>query len=479
MSLKQLTQGIQNKRASVLVGLLLLISDLAIIMCSFYLATQIRRALIPYIGGVVFWPIYKPLVFLCMGFVALLFYFNDLYPGFGKTAVKEIEKTSTLLTLVFLFLGGTTYLLNAYEQFPRSVFILAWIIGIVFLPLLRFFIRNRILKYSWYGTPVLFVTDGTASNSTLKALQNCRRMGWNPLAIYYLGNDIQGLDNFSIPIISSWNTFLDLKNEHKVNTVIFSAEPNQENSRRIRNLSGEFKRVTLIIPYYNLGSLWVKPRDLEGYMGLEVTYHLLDTGSKHIKRFIDIVGSIVLLFFLSPFFIVFSLMVLIESSSPVFFRQERLGRNNKNFSALKFRSMTTNAEEELITFLENNPEAREEYEKYHKLSVDPRITKIGRILRKYSLDELPQLWNVLRGEMSLVGPRAYMPSELHEIGDFTGLILIVRPGMTGWWQVMGRHNTSFARRLRMDEYYISNWSLWMDLYIIYKTFWVVLQGTGT
>jgi Undecaprenyl-phosphate galactose phosphotransferase WbaP len=264
-----------------------------------------------------------------------------------------------------------------------------------------------------------------------------------------------------------------------VNIAIFSAEPNQENSRWIRNFSEEFKKVTLIIPYYNLGSLWVKPRDLEGYLGLEVTYHLLDTGSKYIKRFIDIGGSILLLFFLFPFFIVFSLMILIESSSPVFFRQERLGRNNKNFSALKFRSMITNAEEELKTFLENNPEAREEYQKYHKLSVDPRITKIGRFLRKYSLDELPQLWNVLRGEMSLVGPRAYMPSEADEIGDFTRLILRVRPGMTGWWQVMGRHNTSFVRRLRMDEYYISNWSLWMDLYIFYKTFWVVIQGTGT
>jgi len=376
-------------------------------------------------------------------------------------------------------LGGTTYFLNIYDLYPRSIFLLTWIIGIIFVPLLRFIIRNRILKYSWYGIPILFITDGTGFNSTLTALQNCRRMGWNPLAVFPLGNDIQGLDNFSIPIISSWNTFIDLKNKHRVNIAIFSAEPNQENSRWIRKISEEFKTLTLIIPYYNLGSLWVKPRDLEGNLGLEVNYHLLDTGSKTIKRLIDIMGSILLLLFSAPFLIVFSLMIIIESSTPVFFRQERLGRNNENFSALKFRSMVTNAEEELKTFLENNPKARGEYKKYHKLSVDPRITIIGRFLRKYSLDELPQLWNVLRGEMSLVGPRAYMPSELEEIGDFTEPILRVRPGMTGWWQVMGRHNTSFVRRLRMDEYYISNWSLWMDLYIIYKTLWVVIRGTGT
>lgn len=141
--------------------------------------------------------------------------------------------------------------------------------------------------------------------------------------------------------------------------------------------------------------------------------------------------------------------------------------------------MVTDAEEDLATFLENNPTAREEYQKYHKLSVDPRITTVGRFLRKYSLDELPQLWNVLKGEMSLVGPRAYMVSEREEIGDFADIILRVHPGMTGWWQVMGRQTTSFSRRLRMDEYYISNWSPWMDLYIIYKTIWVVIQGTGT
>ncbi len=468
-----------RKRAPFLVGFILLLSDLIVILGSFYLAAQIRRGLIPYLGGVVFWPVYEPLVFLGMGYVALLFYFNDLYPGYGRTAVKEIEKTSKLLTMVFLFLGGTTYFLNAYEQFPRSIFILAWIICLVFLPLLRFFIRNRILKYSWYGIPVLFVTDGTESNSTLTALQNCRRMGWNPFGILSLDNDFQVLDNLFIPIISSWKTFLDIKKKHGINIAIFSAKPNQDNTRCLRQISEEFKIVTLVIPYYNLGSLWVTPRDLEGSLGLEVTYHLLDGLPKNIKRIIDVLGSILLIFILSPLLFVISLLIVIESSRPIFFQQERLGMNYKNFSVLKFRSMVNNAEEELKTFFENNPDARIEYNKYHKLSDDSRITKVGKILRKYSLDELPQLLNVLRGDMSLIGPRAYMPSELDEIGEYTEIILRVRPGMTGWWQVMGRHTTTFQARLKMDEYYISNWSLWMDLYISYKTFWVVIQGTGT
>jgi len=479
MSSQQLSQRVQNNRASVFVGLFLVLSDFSVILGSFYLAAQVRKVLIPYLGGEVSWPIYQPLVYLCMAYVALLFYFNDLYPGYGKTAVKEIEKTSTLLAMVFLFLGGTTYFLNAYEQFPRSIFLLAWILCITFIPLLRFFIRNRIYKYPWYGIPVLFVSDGTGVNSTLDALQNCRRMGWDPIAIFSLENGKKSWEYNSIPVITSWENFLYVKKQQRVNLALFSAEHNQENSRWIRKISEVFKIVTLIIPYYNLGSLWVKPRDLEGRLGLEVTFHLLDGGSRYIKRIIDIVGSILLLILLSPLFIIFSIMILIESSRPVFFRQERIGKNNKNFGALKFRSMINNAEQELKSYLENNPEAKKEYERFHKLSADPRITKVGKFLRKYSLDELPQLWNVLWGRMSLIGPRAYMPSELEEIGDFTNIILRVHPGMTGWWQVMGRHTTTFQARLRMDEYYISNWSLWMDLYIFYKTFWVVIQGTGT
>jgi len=479
MSLKGLGQSAKNKSASASVALMLVVSDLTVILGSFFIAAQIRRALIPYLGGMVSWPIYKPLIFLGMGFVVLIFYFNDLYPGYGKTAVKEIEKTSKLLTLIFVFLGGTTYFLNAYEQFPRSIFILSWVFSIIFIPLLRFFIRNRILKYSLYGIPVLFVTDGTNSNSILNALENCRRMGWNPLAVYSLDPDILHSDHFSIPLIPSWNQFLDLKKKYRVNIAIFSAQHNQENMQKLRKISEEFNVVTLMIPYYNLGSLWVQPRDLEGHLGLEITYHLLDGGSKYIKRLIDIMGSIILLFLLSPLLIVLSVMIAIESSGPVFFLQERLGKNNKNYYAVKFRSMVINAEEELKTYLVNHPEAKREFEKYHKLSNDPRILKVGRFLRKYSLDELPQLWNVLRGDMSLIGPRAYMTTEIDEIGDFSEIILRVLPGMSGWWQVMGRHNTTFENRLKMDEYYISNWSLWLDLYIFYKTFWVVLGGTGT
>jgi lipopolysaccharide/colanic/teichoic acid biosynthesis glycosyltransferase len=140
--------------------------------------------------------------------------------------------------------------------------------------------------------------------------------------------------------------------------------------------------------------------------------------------------------------------------------------------------MVIDADQRLAELLQMDPQAQREYQAHHKLAHDPRATRVGRILRKFSLDELPQLWHVLKGELSLVGPRAYMPSELQDMGEYADLILKIRPGITGWWQVMGRHSTTFQHRLQLDEYYLSNWSLWLDVYILLKTGWVLLSGHG-
>jgi lipopolysaccharide/colanic/teichoic acid biosynthesis glycosyltransferase len=192
----------------------------------------------------------------------------------------------------------------------------------------------------------------------------------------------------------------------------------------------------------------------------------------------DIAGSSLLLLCLSPLLLLVTLLVAIESPGPIFFRQPRLGKDSKPFNVVKFRTMIIGAEDKLAEMLESDPVMQAEYLEYHKLEKDPRVTKLGYFLRKYSLDELPQFWNVLKGEMSLSGPRAYMLSELENMGSYAAMIFRVRPGITGWWQVLGRHQTSFQKRLQMDEYYISNWSLWMDAYITIRTILVILTGNG-
>jgi lipopolysaccharide/colanic/teichoic acid biosynthesis glycosyltransferase len=179
-----------------------------------------------------------------------------------------------------------------------------------------------------------------------------------------------------------------------------------------------------------------------------------------------------------PFLLLIALLIKLDSRGAIFFAQERMGINGTRFKALKFRSMHENAETRLQEILTKNHKLREEYEVFHKLRHDPRVTRLGQFLRKYSLDELPQLWNVLKGDMSLVGPRAYMPSELDKMNSSENIILRVLPGITGLWQVRGRNNFSFQERLDIDVYYVRNWSLSLDLYLLVSTIRVVMMGKG-
>jgi lipopolysaccharide/colanic/teichoic acid biosynthesis glycosyltransferase len=174
-----------------------------------------------------------------------------------------------------------------------------------------------------------------------------------------------------------------------------------------------------------------------------------------------------------------ALLIRLDSPGPVVFRQQRWAGGTRTFDLLKFRSMHIDAEAQLKRLLDSDPALRQEYETYHKLSFDPRITPFGRFLRKTSLDELPQLWNVLMGEMSLIGPRAYMPSELPEVGEAAAVIGTVRPGVTGYWQVSGRHRTSFQERVAMDVFYVRNCGLLFDFYILFRTVFVVFKGEGS
>jgi Undecaprenyl-phosphate galactose phosphotransferase WbaP len=231
----------------------------------------------------------------------------------------------------------------------------------------------------------------------------------------------------------------------------------------------------IVIP--NLGGVTtsaVTARNLAGTFGVEVKHNLLDPWALRTKRILDLVGTVAGAVFVVPLLIVISVVVWVDSRGAVLYRAQRMGKDEKAFSCLKFRTMVLDAEAELERVLEENPRLREEYLTYHKLRDDPRVTRLGRFLRKTSLDELPQLWNVLRGEMSLVGPRPYLPRESEEVGESQEEILRVPPGMTGPWQVSGRSHTSFEERVKLDDNYVRNWSVWLDLILLARTVEIVL-----
>lgn len=201
---------------------------------------------------------------------------------------------------------------------------------------------------------------------------------------------------------------------------------------------------------------------------------------KIIKRMIDIIGALIGTVLLIPVTIIiyFARKFSKEEKGPLFYEQLRYGKNGKIFRLYKYRSMCIGADEKLKEYLASNEEARKEFKKTHKLQNDPRITKIGNFLRKTSLDELPQMINILKGDMSFVGPRPVVEKEVEEYGEKKEKFLSVKPGLTGYWQVNGRSNTTYEERMEMELYYVDNCSLWLDIKIFFKTFITVFKKEG-
>lgn len=196
------------------------------------------------------------------------------------------------------------------------------------------------------------------------------------------------------------------------------------------------------------------------------------------RRTFDIVFSLLALFVTLPLMIVIVLTIRLSSAGPAFYRQRRLGVRGRSFDCLKFRTMVADAEGVLTELLARRPELKREFEEKHKLTNDPRITRVGHLLRKTSLDELPQFLNVLKGDMSVVGPRPIVSEETDRYGQFLPLVLSVRPGITGLWQVSGRNDTTYEERVELDCYYVKNRSLLLDLKIIFKTVWVLAKPSN-
>lgn len=192
------------------------------------------------------------------------------------------------------------------------------------------------------------------------------------------------------------------------------------------------------------------------------------------KRLFDVIFSLSVLILLLPIYLILAMLIAISSPGPIFYIQERVGKNYKSFSCIKFRTMVNNADEILLDMIATSPDLREEFEETFKLKQDPRITWIGRFLRLTSLDEFPQFWNVLKGDMSVVGPRPLVPEEIYKYGRHMDKVLTIRPGITGLWQVSGRNDIPYNRRVQMDVYYVNSRNLWLDLLLVVKTIGVII-----
>jgi Undecaprenyl-phosphate galactose phosphotransferase WbaP len=473
--------GITNEYKPVLVSGLLLAGDLSAIVLSFFISFFIRKWLINLIGGVLSFEQVAPLFLLIIIFILVIFVFAGLYPGHGRTGVVEFREIVYIVSFAHIIVGLIIFILGYGPRLSRLIFLFNWILSLLLITSFRLILHNRGSLRAWWGQPAVVIGGVKDTTAVIRHLQSARRIAYRPVAAIIL--EKEGVDGpiLGVPSFAYSESLLAQMHQMDIRLAIFTSRTTSSRlgfRKYLQNLSLVFPKLIYVLGDSPLNMLSMKTMDLDGHPALHVQYNLLNPVSRVLKRASDLLLSLVSLVITFPLFLFFSLLIWIDSPGPVIYTQQRLGRGGKVFNIYKFRTMVVGAEEELKILLAENENLRAEYETYHKLQNDPRVTRVGRFLRVTSFDEFPQIINVIKGEMSWVGPRAYLPSELGQMGESAGIIHRVSPGLTGWWQVMGRHSLSFKERLQLDEYYISNFSLLMDVFILFKTFFIVVSGRG-
>lgn len=415
-------------------------------------------------------------VLVWVGLRALL----GLYPGYGLSQAEELRRQ----TFALLAAGAITITFAMALQLGQTISRLLLFSGLLLLlilaPLVRQLVKRQMMKLGFWGKPVLILSSGEYGERVVELLNKEWALGFRPVAVFH-GRPNSAKERFvCLPDASSLDDASSLSQKHGIDTVIL-AMPYTRREKLAHIVSWaslNFRHVTVIPNLDGITNSAVVARDFGGTFGVEIRHNLLDPSVRKLKRVLDLIVTLTGGLLILPLIALICLLVRLESRGEVFYRAKRMGHDGRLFSCIKFRTMVSGAEAVLQQILEEDPSAREEYERYHKLCHDPRITRVGRLLRKASLDELPQLWNVIRGDMSLVGPRPYLPRESEDIGASQSEILRVYPGITGPWQVEGRNHTSFNERVNIDAYYVRNWSIWLDLVILARTIKAMLPDRG-
>jgi Undecaprenyl-phosphate galactose phosphotransferase WbaP len=401
-----------------------------------------------------------------------------LYPGVGMNPVEELRRCSLSLAVSFAIIGSATFLLHDLYS-SRLVYGMAYVCAATLIPVFRALVRQLFCRRAWWGSQVAILGMGQSGTLLFKTLVENPQIGLKPIAV--LDDDTSRyLDVDEKLVRGPLSRCLEITVEHKISYGIFCM-PSLSRDEMLRLLdlySSCFSHVLVIPNLIGMTSLGICARELGGIVGLEVTRQLLRPSSRFIKRTLDLAVALLVGPFVAAVVGFFAILIRLDSPGPVFYGNERMGVGGKKFKVWKLRSMKVNGDEILARHLAENPAEAAEWHHHQKLKRDPRITRVGRLIRKTSIDELPQLWNVAVGQMSLVGPRPLLENQVALYGPSFNLYTQVRPGITGLWQVSGRNELAFNERVKLDKYVIQNWSVWLDLYILARTLAVVLTAKG-
>jgi Undecaprenyl-phosphate galactose phosphotransferase WbaP len=411
-----------------------------------------------------------------LGVFLAVFASYQLYPGIIHDAVGELRRLGLGLTTSFLLLGSAIYLSHRSADYSRGAFLLWWFAAMALTPLVRSGVRGLVCRQPWWGVPLAVFYTGDSSLDMIREMQSHPEAGWKPVVV--LANSLAVRSRLDLPVVGLGFAAAVRRCGVTRAAVAMPATGSGDSLLDLADYANLFPRLMIVHSAPALYSLTLDACPIAGSHGVEVRRDLLLPFPRLVKRTMDLVISCLGLPVVGLTLCLLGFLVWLESPGPVFFGHRRIGRANVTFLAWKLRTMHVNAEQLLHEALSRDGALREEWRCHRKLRRDPRITRFGRFLRKTSLDELPQLWNVLRGEMSLVGPRPIVEEEVDDYGPEFSLYCRVTPGITGLWQVSGRNMVTTRDRVRLDSYYVRNWSPWLDLHILARTAVVVLTGYG-
>jgi Undecaprenyl-phosphate galactose phosphotransferase WbaP len=408
----------------------------------------------------------------------IIYFSLGLYPAVGLGPVEELRRMSIGSSLGMMGLMGLSFYLRNVNEWSRAVLGLTWVFIVIVAPLMRKAMRRLALRLDLWGLPVAVIGETPETERVFANLNRNWLHGLRPV----LCLQTDSLDHIFPPTShpaakTPWDS-QDLFDGIDIAVIVPSQMPLSAVKNVLLHPSHQFQRVIVMLDEARMGPMWFAPLLISENLGLEVRCQLLNPLHLATKRIVDLGLILLSLPLLLPLFVLLMLAIRLDSPGPIFYTQKRVGRDGRDLLIWKFRTMVADADAALQSLLRTDPKLRDEWEHNYKLKDDPRVTRVGRFLRRTSLDELPQLWNVLRREMSLIGPRPIVAEEVSLYGDDFAIFKQVPPGMTGMWQISGRNDLTYDERIGLDVYYVQNWSIWLDMHILMHTVLIVFQGKG-
>jgi len=407
-----------------------------------------------------FW--WFPVIFIL--FIALEKLYTFRFPFW-----EEARRLTRALTIATVVIFAIVSLGKMSEEVSRLTLIFLWLYALFLFPSVRYIVKSLLYKIPEWREPITLIGGTKLIEELESVLENNKFIGYEVVKKILLRDRNSLLEDVSSKIDTQ--------------AVIISIPLSwvDDAERFLAKIQKTVRRILFVPNIRGLAFLnsELYPIPFSEIFFLSIKNNLKSKFNKTLKRAFDLLISLMLFPILIPLILVIAILIKLDSKGSIFFAHERIGENGKTIRVIKFRTMYHDAKERLEKLLKEDEQARKEWETNFKLKNDPRVTKIGKLLRKTSLDELPQIFNVLKGDMSLVGPRPVIKEEIEKYyGDFVQYYYMVKPGITGLWQVSGRSDTDYDKRVRLDTWYVLNWSLWLDLVILIKTVEAVLKGKG-